>query len=133
MFTLKSSRISGRPFQMVFAIESQQLFFSFNDSSEMDGPTPQLEDVFQSVPGVIQSQIRSFMPVVQQELPPVFEIAIGYLNDRLPKVRQSRKEFLLHAFPIGVGDFVNAAVGIKGIDEELVVVAELLGEESIDE
>ena len=89
--------------------------------------------ILQRVLRIIDPQIDAFMAVVEQQFTAVFEIPVGDVDERLPKVRQGEEQLLFHAFPIAVGDLVDAALRIERVREELVLVAELFGEERVDE
>ena len=69
----------------------------------------------------------------QQKLSAVFEVAIDDMDHRLSEVCQSSQEFLLHALPISIRDFINPAFGVVGINEELMLVTELFVEKRVDE
>jgi hypothetical protein len=73
------------------------------------------------------------MPVFQQQFTAVFEIAVRDVDKRLTEVRQREEQLLLHALPIAVGNFVDAALWIELIGKELSFVAELFREKRIDE
>src|SRR4030095_98360 len=73
------------------------------------------------------------MPVFQQQFAPVFEITVRDVNKRLAEVGERKQKLLLHTFPVAVGDFINTALWIELIGEELLFVAELFSEERVDE
>src|SRR5205814_217563 len=75
----------------------------------------------------------SFVAVVQQQLSAIFEVAIGYVDKRLTEVCERKEHLLLHALPVPIGDFINAALGIELICEEPPLVAELFSEERVNE
>src|SRR5688572_23211969 len=118
---------------MAFTIEAQQFVLTFNHGLDVNGSAPQLENVLESIPRVIEPEIDAIVTVLQHKFPAVFEVAVDNLNNGLPKVRQPREQFLFNALPVSVGDFVPSAFCVVAVDEELVFVAELLGEEGIDE
>src|SRR5438132_12456610 len=69
----------------------------------------------------------------QQQFAAIFEVAVNDINEGLSEIRQAEQQLLFHAFPIAVGNLVSASLGIELIGEELLLMAELFGEERMDE
>ena len=73
------------------------------------------------------------MTVLEQKFSSVFKIAIDDLDHRLSKVCQSSQEFLLHAEPISIHDFITPAFGVVGVRKEFMLVTKLFVEKSVNE
>ena len=97
------------------------------------GRRPDRIQILQRIFRIVDPQVDAFVPMFQQQFTAVFEVAVGDIDERLPEIRQTEKQLLFHAFPVPVGDFVHTALGVELVGEELVLVAELFGEERIDE
>src|SRR5215831_16202051 len=94
---------------------------------------PKRENVLQRVFSIVDSKVNAFMPVFEQQFAAVFKIAIRDIDERLSEIRQRKQQFLLDALPVAIGDFVNAALRIELVREEPFFMAELFGEERINE
>src|SRR6516164_3718491 len=93
---------------------------------------PERVDVLQRVFSVVDTKVDAFMAVLEQQFAAVLVIAVGDIDERLSEIRQREKQFLLHALPVAIGDFVNTALRIELIREEPLFMAELFGKEGVD-
>src|SRR5690349_10442177 len=105
---------------MLLSVEAEQLLLTLNHGLDVDRPTPNLKQVFQGLLRVVNAQIDAFMPVLEQQFAAIFKISIDGVDKRLTEVGQSREQLLFYAFPIPVGDLVDAPFRIEGINEKFV-------------
>src|SRR5262245_36714177 len=71
--------------------------------------------------------------MLEQEFAAIFKVGIRYIDERLSKVREREQQFMLHAFPIAIGNLIYAAFCVVCIRKESMLVAELFCKEGIDE
>ena len=122
------------PLDMFFSVEREQLAFAFDQSSQVHRPRPDLIKIFQRVFRVVDSQVDSFVPVFQQQFAAIFEIAVGDVNERLAEIRQTENSsFCFTLFQLRSAISYTPRSGLNWYVKKLLFVAELFGEERIDE
>src|SRR5215831_18705923 len=110
------------PLDMLFSIEGKQFAFTFYGRFQVHGSCPNAEQVLQRIFRVIYAQVNTLMPMLQQQLASVFEIAIRHINEWLAEVREREQQLLLDALPITIRDFIYPAFRVELICKESFLV-----------
>src|SRR5215471_14506477 len=121
------------PLDMFFSVEREQLAFALDNGLQMHRPRPDREQILQRILSIIEAQVNTFVTMIEQQFAAVFEIAVGDIDERLSEIRQREEKLLLDALPVSVGNLVDPALGVELIREKPFFVAELFGEERVDE
>src|SRR5712664_1333114 len=97
------------------------------------GPPPHRLQIRQRVLGVIDAEVDAVVPVREQELSPVLEVAVDHLDDRLPEVGELLQQLALHLLELAVEDLPAVRLLVEAVDEQLLLHREVGGEELVDE
>src|SRR5262249_27117060 len=126
-------RFSSGSDGVVGPVERQGRRLTVHDRLQVDGPAPDELNVRQGVGRVVQPQVHAVVVVLQEQLPAVAVVAVYYINPRFSEVRQAVKQPLLDLLELARLDHVLPGLLLEGEAEELVLPAELGGEERVDE
>ena len=118
---------------MFFTVVCEYLSFAFDPSAQMHRTSPDRIDILQRIFRVIDPKINTLMPMIEQQFPAVFEIAVGNVDKWLSKIGERKQQLLFDALPVPVRDFIDAAFRIELIREKPALMTELFSEERVDE
>src|SRR5438105_9147311 len=118
---------------MIAAVEPHQHAFSVDAGDDPDRPAPHRLQLHQGVLRVVDAQVDAVVPVREQELAAVLEVAVDHLDDRLAEVGELLQELLLHLLELAVEDLPAVRLLVEAVDEQLLLGREVRGEELVDE
>src|ERR1051326_6236517 len=121
------------PLDMFFTVVSEYPSFAFDPGPQMHRTTPDRIDILQRIFRVIDPKIDTLMPMIEQQFPAIFEVAVGNVDKWLSKIGERKQQLLFDALPVPIGNFINAAFRIELVREEPALVTELFREERVDE
>src|SRR6267378_2361680 len=78
---------------------------------------------------VIDAEVDAVVPVREQELSAVLEVAVDHLDDRLPEVGELLQQLALHLLELAVEDLPAVRLLVEAVDEQLLLHREVRGEE----
>src|SRR5205823_14653608 len=73
------------------------------------------------------------VPVREEQLAPVLEIAVHHLDDGLAEVGELLEQLALHLLELAVDDLPAVPLLVEAVDEQLLLDGEIGGEELVDE
>src|SRR5882757_866945 len=117
----------------VAILATQQLALAFDFCQQAHRPSPQLRSISQSVAGLRAIEVHAFMDMAEQQLAPVLEVAVRHHDHRLAAVGQLLEQLILHLLELAAHDLPVAAALGEPERVELLLDAELEGEELVDE
>src|SRR3989442_107351 len=118
---------------MIAAVEPHQHALSVDAGDDPDRPTPHRLQVHQGVLRVVDAQVDAVVPVREEQLATVLEVAVDHLDDRLAEVGELLQQLLLHLLELAVEDLPAIRLLIEAVDEQLLLGREVRGEEFVDE
>src|SRR5215510_8919921 len=127
------SLIIRAPFAQVSVLAAQKLPFTFDLCQQADRPGPEFRGVTQCVTGLGAVEIDALVDMAQQQLAAVLEVAVLDHDHRLAAVGQHPEQLVLHLPELAAHDLPVAAALREPERVELLLDAELQGEELVDE
>src|SRR5436190_16480592 len=119
--------------RVIAAVVPHQDALPVDASDDAHGPPPHRLQVGQGVLGVIDAEVDAVVPVREQELAPVLEVAVDHLDDRLPEVGELLQQLPLYLLELAVEDLPTVRLLVEAVDEQLLLHREVRGEEFVDE
>src|SRR5712664_3454893 len=118
---------------MIAPVVPHQDALAVDARDDAHGPPPHGLQVRQRVLGVIDAEVDAVVPVREQELSAVLEVAVDLLDDRLPEVGELLQQLALHLLELAVEDLPAVRLLVEAVDEQLLLRREVGGEELVDE
>src|SRR5882672_8969237 len=118
---------------MIAPVVSHQDALAVDAGDDADGPPPHRLQIGQRVLGVIDAEVDAVVPVREQELASILEVAVDHLDDRLAEVGELLQELALHLLELAVEDLPAVRLLVEAVDEQLLLGGEVGGEELVDE
>src|ERR1043165_3446606 len=114
---------------MLLAVIADQPAFAVEYRLDMHRPVPNLLNVAHRVARMIQLQLHALVAMAQVQLSSVGMIRFRHINEWLARIREAGKKLLLYVFELAAGDFVHAALAIKFVGKQFMLLAEFFGKE----
>src|SRR5712691_5987526 len=118
---------------VIAPVEAHQHAFAVYASDDAHRAPPHRLQVRQRVLGIVDAQVGAVVPVREQQLAAVLEVAVHHLDDGLAEVGELLEELRLHLAELAVDDLPAVALLVEAVGEELLIDAELRGKELVDE
>src|SRR5262245_59659084 len=118
---------------VVGPVEAQHRGLAVELGFQVDGPSPDVLYVGQSVLGLVQLQIYPIVVVPQLQFTAVAVVPVDDVDPRLAEVGQAEEQSLLDILELPALDDVVLALLVVVEREELVLPAELRSQEGVDE